>query len=546
MAESRAQFIITAVDKATATLRNVNRRVSEMTQPARDVQRAMSGMAREGGLYKVGKAAMGAKGAIANVGSEAGSLAGKLAAIGGIAGFAIKKGLIDTAAEFEKYGAILETVEGSQEKAKKSLSWVSDFATTTPFELGEVTQAFVRLRAYGMDPTNGLLRTLGDTGSAMGKPIMSAVEAIADAVTGENERLKEFGIKGSTKGNKTRYEYTDKDGKQQFKIVDKNNRKMIESTLSAIWNEKYAGASERQSKTWTGMISNIKDQWTRFAIMIMDSGMFDWMKGKLAGVLDRINEMAANGKLKEWANKFSDGLMAAMKDAWAFAKVLKKVMLQVGAALVWMRDLFGGWRPVIYGIIAIMAGPLLVAIAGVTQAIIALGIAFGFTPIGWALAGIAAIVAIAWQWYKHWASIKVLWNDIVAAISGAAGVIYKVWEPISKWWHGMIDSIGNALDRMVQRVAKAVAWLKGLVSWIPGMGDDGTASAGAARGPVSTMGGKAQTVRYPGAAGRQAEVGGTIRVQIDSEGRPKVKEVRRDKGDVNFDVDAGMMMAAAH
>lgn len=45
---------------------------------------------------------------------------------------------------------------------------------------------------------------------------------------------------------------------------------------------------------------------------------------------------------------------------------------------------------------------------------------------------------------------------------------------------------------------------------------------------------------------RRSEVGGTIRVQIDSEGRPRVKEVRRDKGDVNFDVDAGMMMAGAH
>ena len=31
----------------------------------------------------------------------------------------------------------------------------------------------------------------------MGKPVLQAVEAISDAITGENERLKEFGIKGS-------------------------------------------------------------------------------------------------------------------------------------------------------------------------------------------------------------------------------------------------------------------------------------------------------------------------------------------------------------
>jgi len=45
---------------------------------------------------------------------------------------------------------------------------------------------------------------------------------------------------------------------------------------------------------------------------------------------------------------------------------------------------------------------------------------------------------------------------------------------------------------------------------------------------------------------RSADVGGTIRVQIDSEGRPRVKEIRNNNRDVNFDVDAGMTMAAAH
>ena len=189
--------------------------------------------------------------------------------------------------------------------------------------------------------------------------------------------------------------------------------------------------------------------------------------------------------------------------------------------MVWLRDLFGSWKPVILGIAAIISGPLLLAMAVATKAVIALGAAILATPVGWIMAGIAAIAA-------------------------AAYLIYRAWKPISKWWHGMIDSIGNALGRMVQRVAKAVAWLKGLVSWIPGMGDDGTASAGAARGPVSTMGGKAKTVRYPMAGERQAQVGGTIKLQIDSEGRPRVKEIRNNNRDVNFDVDAGMMMVGAH
>lgn len=70
-------------------------------------------------------------------------------------------------------------------KARESLAWVSEFATKTPYELNETTEAFVKLRAYGLDPKNGLLQILGDKSAAMGKDINQAVEAIADAVTGK-------------------------------------------------------------------------------------------------------------------------------------------------------------------------------------------------------------------------------------------------------------------------------------------------------------------------------------------------------------------------
>lgn len=89
------------------------------------------------------------------------------------------------------------------------MAWIGDFAATTPYDLAQVTESFIQLKAYGLDPVqNGLLRTLGDTSAAMGKPIEQAVEAIADAVTGENERLKEFGIKARVEGDEIVYAYT--------------------------------------------------------------------------------------------------------------------------------------------------------------------------------------------------------------------------------------------------------------------------------------------------------------------------------------------------
>ena len=154
-------------------------------------------------------------------------------------GYFFKRFFLDVAADFEDFQTVLETTEGSSAGAQRAMKWVSDFATRTPYELAEVTEAYVKLRAYGLDPTNGLLKSLGDTAAAMKKPVMQAVEAIADAVTGENERLKEFGIKASKSGGQITYAYTDRAGQQQTTTIDGNNRELIEAETDARMRERF-------------------------------------------------------------------------------------------------------------------------------------------------------------------------------------------------------------------------------------------------------------------------------------------------------------------
>lgn len=185
--------------------------------------------------------------------------------------------MVQVAANFEKFDAVLRTIEGDSFKAKESLKWVQDFASVTPFNIDKVTSSFISLKSYGLEPTDGLLRTLGDTSAAMGKDIQQAVEAMADAVVGENERLKEFGIRASVAGETIKYSWTNASGEMRQTVID-NNSAMIESTLSAIFNSKYAGAMEEQSKTWNGLISNMEDNWTIFQKNLMDGGLFDYLK----------------------------------------------------------------------------------------------------------------------------------------------------------------------------------------------------------------------------------------------------------------------------
>lgn len=245
-------------------------------------------------------------------------------------------GLIDTASMFERYNTTLKTIEGSSQKAQKSMEWITNFASHTPYQLDQVTEAFIKLKSYGITPTDGTLRTLGDTASGLGKSLNDAVEAMADAVVGENERLKEFGIRASVQGNKIAYSWMDASGRAKH-IVIQNNSEIIQSTLTAIFNSKYAGAMEAQSKTFAGMISNIQDNWTKFKNSIMSGGLYDYLKSIVHIVGDRLSEAfnVTAQNTKSFATKVIHwidnviGALGFLKDAVAGIQVVVK-SLQLG------------------------------------------------------------------------------------------------------------------------------------------------------------------------------------------------------------------------
>jgi hypothetical protein len=365
----------------------------------------------------------------------------RLGVVGGVmgaAGVGIAKNMLDVTAAFEKSLTVLKTVEGSAEKAGQSFAWIQDFAQKTPFELQQVTDAFVRLRAYGIDPIRGdTLRILGDTASAMGKDVMDAVEAIADATTGENERLKEFGIKAAKEGAKTTYTWTDRTGKQMKKTIDGNNRALIQSTLLAIWNSKYKGAMDEQSKTWNGMVSNLKDTWARFAYDVMQSGPFEELKKQLGGLLDQFVVFAKDGTLKRWAEQTGKFMVDAGSKIGTIATTLYNVLNAV-------QNFLGGWDKLVYAIIGLNFAPTIAAFASMTTSL-------------WTLTG------------ASWAAVGP-WLGLAAAI----GAVYLAWtnlDTLEKFWDATIPyewqaAVGLAIITVMDKITELYDKFIGFNKWI--------------------------------------------------------------------------------
>jgi Tape measure protein len=380
--------------------------------------------------------------------------------IGAVAAFGAT--FLKTSLEFEKFGVILETTEGSSAKAKKAMDWVSTFARKTPYEVGEVTEAFVRLRAYGLDPTKGLMNSLGNASSAMGKDLMASIEMMADAVTGENERLKEFGIKAKKdkSSNTTSFSYTDKAGMQRSKTVSSDDRKAIQAAITGIFDIKYNGAMVKLSSSLGGIFSNLADTWSRFQLMVMNSKLFDTFKKDAQGLLTLFDQMASDGRLQTMADKFAKTVLDIYTKARQAIEQILPVVLTLVGIIDGFANAIGGYGNLL---IVILSLSLLPTIISVVQAIalimpVVIGI-FGFlgqvwgvvqlifmvvglfmNPIGWIIAAVTALVGIGLLLYNNFKPFKDLWDGIVNSIKNAVGYLGKIsgdaWNAVVSWATG--------------------------------------------------------------------------------------------------------------
>lgn len=290
-----------------------------LTERAERFGRSMSRLSRDGrqSMQMLGTGIRQSSAAMDRWGNRA-------ALAGAAAGYGFKRTLLTTAAQFEKFESILTTIEGSSDKAKASMAWVTDFAGKTPYELAQVTDAFVKLKAYGIDPQSGALASAGDAAAAMGKPLEQAVEALADAMTGENERLKEFGITSQTTGDTIVYRWQ-QNGKSMVATAKKNSKDQIQATIEGIWNSKYKGAMDKLSTTWDGMTSNLGDQWTVFQKDVMNSGAFDFLKNELKSLLTEIDRMKETGEYDQLVQTVGTNLVEGFKSAKEAAIAIKDV-----------------------------------------------------------------------------------------------------------------------------------------------------------------------------------------------------------------------------
>ncbi len=233
----------------------------------------------------------------------AGLAEGAVAYVGGLA--AAGTLAIQTAGQFESLRAQLTNVEGDQAKANKTFAHLKELAATTPFQLEQLTEAYIALRVRGVEPTDEKITALGDLSSTFGYGMQEMTEAISAVARGENDPIEKFGITARKVGDQVKLSFKD-----QTVMVDQTANAITDALVEFGKMDGVAGAMAGQMKTLKGAWSNFEDAMSNAVDKAMqESGALDEVK-KILGLLTSTADGAAGAlgtvlvdalsSLREW------------------------------------------------------------------------------------------------------------------------------------------------------------------------------------------------------------------------------------------------------
>ena len=209
------------------------------------------------------------------------AFAGVTAAIGKVVGIS---------ARFEAVKTRLVGLTGSVENAEQAFDNFNKVAATTPFTLDDVVDAGAQLQAFGAD-ANDLIIPITDLAAFMGTTAVEAANAFGRAFAGgagAADILRERGILNIIKSSQG-IEDLSKTTLPEFR------KALITSMQDPVVG--IVGSSERLSRTFSGLMSNMMDSMTRLGDAIGD------------GLMPIVTPMIASLKSgAEFAERFIRGL----------------------------------------------------------------------------------------------------------------------------------------------------------------------------------------------------------------------------------------------
>lgn len=305
--------------------------------------------------------------------------------------------------QFEALRVQLQTLYGSAEKAETAFAWIKRFTTETPFELDQVTEGFIKLKAMGLDPMDGTFQAIADQASALGasgETLNGIVLALGQAWSKQKLQGEEA-LQLIERGVPVWDLMSRATGKTAAELQDLSAKGLLgRDAIRALVEEMgrmNAGAAERAMQTLNGQIANLKDNWTNFLNTIAESGALEYFSNEVKAINAAVKEMAETGELKVWAKEAADAIKSigeAIKSGVLFVADYGDALITLGQIAIGLKALNIGKTMLGWGADALTAaGMVRSAMGGMAGA--ATGAAAGVSTLGKVMRGTLAVAAAA-------------------------------------------------------------------------------------------------------------------------------------------------------
>lgn len=417
-------IIIRTVDQATAGIRKINERIQGIFAPVRKVGASFTALGREAGL---GKVAAGVSG----VAKEVGGLITKLGVLAGAAGLGLYalKGVVE---EFDNMGDAAERI-GVGVDALAQLRFAAQISGAEIEDLDAGLEAFNkslgqakagkgRMAAFLKEVSPVLLKSVKNA-----KTPQEAITRVAEAMAKLSDPAKKAALATAVFGGS---------GQKLIPLLSKGGAgidKLMRRYAELAGSQ--AGAADSAGKLQDSMLE------VDAATAGVKAAIISGLAPALLELLERLKTFFAENRQRilGWIKDLGEKLPVVIdKLSAAFDDVLGVVKP------VW--EAIGGLKGAAIILAAVLTGKLILAVY-------ALGTAILTTPIGWIVAGIAALVAAGIYLANNWEFFAEFWEKLW---DGVKSVLADAWE----WIKGIVDKVIGAIGKVVE-AGKFVANLFG-------------------------------------------------------------------------------------
>jgi tape measure domain-containing protein len=277
-------------------------------------------------------------------------------AIAGLTGVISAGAIISTIVEYERLEKTLQAVEGSAGGARVALDAIKGLAQNSPFQVTQLTESYIKLKAFGLDPLDGTMQALIDQSSKLGgsqETLNGIVLAVGQAYAKQKlqgEEILQLVERGvpvwdllSKALGKTAAELQSMSEKGQL------GRREIALLIQEIGGES-AGAALEQMDTLGGVLSNLQDAAANFAAALGEAGLSRILKS----VANLLNYLATEGKGVA-------GTLLPILTGLIAARTLGPIFTTIGASAIAMARNFtiaGTAAAGLRGVLSLLGGPV--------------------------------------------------------------------------------------------------------------------------------------------------------------------------------------------